>query len=822
MRRILATLARRDAVRYLFQRNFRTLELSNFRTLKLSNFRTSLVICGLAATVAFAAQDAIEIRDRLQLADGLFRRNMYDLAAREYAALAATPGAPDVDAVLFRLGECYRHLKRFDEATRVYQRLGKEFPDSAQVLRANLQIALALLDAGGDSLPTAAGMFEKLVTADVAPEVRLAALYHLGETFERMKRSADALARYQQLRTEAPDSDYGMYAGLRTAYMLTQTGNADDHRNAMGIYLDLAHKSKDAKVAEEASYFAAQVALVSGRYEESASLFQSFHAKYPNSPRLAASALPAAWANLYSKRFKEASEAADLALASAQPPSSFEEALYVKANALNHLEQRADAVRFYTRLIESFPEGRYNASSQYERIMVLYRDGRYDEVLAASKQFVNPAPALADSLYWVNAESAMTLKKDDLAVQNCQLLVEKCPDSPFAKDALYRLGRVLQKQEAWEAASGWYLKVAERFPDDGLVPKALYSSGVCMSRLGQSEAALRDWTALLAKYPSDDLAAETLYQKAMEELRIKSHRAASATLDELLRRFPEDKRKPEILYWRAGIFRQLGETAEAEKTYLAALAATPPKEFEREIMLDLGVILLQTGRKPEAADYFRQLLDAPIAGKIGVDRLAWLAEFDCDNQRYDDAIHTANTLLTLPSADKGWKQTAWTIIGRARRKKNERDPAMQAFAEALATGAATVYGTEAALGLGEILTEMGKFSEAAARLNEAALRAAPQEQLRWRALAYSGLARNAEMKGDADAALRYYMSIGILFDDPVIVPESMSKAAALLDKLGRGGEATAMRDELKARYPNAQHVNPVVAPADGAGGKAAS
>jgi len=773
----------------------------------------------VAAGFAVAAPDPMEIRDRQQLADGLFRRNMLDLAAREYAALVETPGAPDLDVVLFRLGECYRRLNRMDEANKAYQRLAKEFPDSGQVSRAKLQLALILMNAGGDSLAPAAQMFEALAAADVAPEVRPAALYHLSETLERMTRTADALARYQQLLKEFPDTDYGMYAGLRAAWLLTQTGKPEDQRHAMGIYLDLTHKAKDAKVAEEACYFAAQVALVSGRYEESANLFQMFQTKYPNSPRHASGALSKAWANLYSKRFKEASDSADLALGNPQlPPASREEALYAKANALNHLEQRAEAVQFYTQLLDAFPQGRFTVSAHYERIMVLYRDGKYEEVLAVSKQFVNPPPELADDFYWVNAEAAMTLKQDDLVVQNCQLLVQKRPDSPFAKDALYRLGRVMQKQEAWEAAAGWYRQVAERFPDDPLAPKALFSAGVCMSRLGQAEAALRDWTALLAKYPSSDMVAETLYQKAMEELRLKNHRAASATLDEIVQRFPDDKRKAEILYWRASIFRQIGETAEAEKMYQAALAATPAKEFEREIMLELGLILLQAERKAEAAGYFRQLLDAPIAERIGVDRLAWLAEFDYTQQQYDNAIRAANTLLTLPSADKGWKQTAWTLIGRTHRTKNERDAAMKAFTESLATGASTVYGTEAALSLGEMLAEAGKHDEAVLRLNEAALRAAPKEQLRWRALAYCGLARNAEMKGDAEDALRYYISVSILFDDPVLVPDAMVKAAALLDKLGRGGEAGTMREELKARYPNA----PQPAPADGAEGRAAS
>ena len=77
-----------------------------------------------------------------------------------------------------------------------------------------------------------------------------------------------------------------------------------------------------------------------------------------------------------------------------------------------------------------------------------------------------------------------------------------------------------------------------------------------------------------------------------------------------------------------------------------------------------------------------------------------------------------------------------------------------------------------------------------------------------RANAYAGLARNAELKGDPEGALRYYMSVGILFDDPVLVPEALNKAATLLDKLGRAEEAKAMREELRARYP----ASPLAAP----------
>ena len=766
-----------------------------------------LLLAGMTA----AGADPVELTDRLQLADGLFRRSLFELAAREYATLSETPGVQGLDNVLFRLGECYRRIKKIPEAEAAYKKLVETFPASSNAPRAQLQRALILMDAGGGSLEGAAASLAKLAVPEVPPEVRSAALYHWGETLERLSRPADALARYEQLSKEFAESDYGMYSGLRMAWLLTKTGKPEDRRRAMGLYLDLAHKAKDPKVAEEAFYFAAQVSLLDERYEESANLFQTLRNKFPTSPRIAESALAAGWANYYAGHYKEGAAILELVIGNAQHAAR-EEVLYVKANCLRQLEQRSEAVALYAKQLAEFPEGRLAKQAWYEKLSTLYSDGKYQEVLLVSAQMQTPPEAYADNVYWMNAESAIAVQQPEIAVQNCRLLVDKCPKSLFVKDALYRLGWLLQKQEAWESASSWFLQVAERFPDDALAAKALYASGVCRSRLGQSEAALRDWTALLTKYPNSEEVSEALYQKAMEELRAKNPRAAGATLDERMRRFPEDARKAEVLYWRAAVCRQTEDWVEAEKLFKACLAATPSKEYEREAMLELGMILQQGGRKAEAAELFQKLLDAPIAEKLGADRLAWLAEFQLEQKQPDAAAKAANTLLAL-KPDKGWTQTAWTVLGRIHRSKGERDPAIRAFTEALNAGASTAYGAEAALRLGELLTDAGKFEEASKHLNDAASRAASPELLGLRAHAYAGLARNAELKGDVEAALRYYMSVGILFDDATLVPEALHKASVLLDKLGRAAEAQAMRDELKARYPASPLAKPAQAQA---------
>ncbi len=750
--------------------------------------------------VTAALADPVALQDRMHLADGLFRRSMFDLAAREYEALAREPELAGLDNVLFRLGECQRRLKLSTEAEATYQRLVEKFPDSPNAPRARLQLALLKMDRGGDALNEAAAIFEQLSADGVTPEVRAAALYHLGETLERLNRPEDALARYVKLSESFADTDYGMYAGLRSAWLLNKTGRPEDRRRALGLYLDLAHKAKDMKVAEESLFFASQLSLLDERYEESANLFNSLRAKFPESSRIAKAALGAGWANYHVGRFKESSEILDLIVGD-KSHAEREEVLYLKANCLRQLEQLVEAVKFYTAQLVEFPAGRLCERAWYEKLTTLYREGCYEDVLRVSAQRLPPPAEYADNVYWMNSEAALALGQPDTAVQNSRLLVEKCPQSPFVKDALYRLGWLLQKQDAWESAASWFMQVTERFPDDPLASKALYATGVCRTRLEQGNAALRDWTALLTKYPGADEVAETLYQKAMEELRSKNPRAAGATLDERMRRFPDDSRKAEVFYWRATVFHQTDEKVEAEKMFRACLASHPSKEFEREAMLDLGMLLQQVGRKSEAADLFHKLLDAPVVKRLGADRLAWLAEFQNEQKQPEAAAKAAQALLAL-KPDKGWAQTAWTVLGRIHRDKGERDPAIRAFSEALATGASTAYGAEAALRLGELLTDAGRFEEAARHLNDAAARTAPPELIGLRARAYAGLARNAEAQGDVEAALRYYMSVGILFDDPVLVPEALHKSALLLDKAGRAEEARAMREELKTRYPS--------------------
>jgi len=86
----------------------------------MRNLRT--IFCSLLTAVCVVRAAPEADAERLQLADGLYSRGMYRLAAREYEAfLLEFPDSKKIDVVLFRMGESYRQEGRHVEAEKAFR-----------------------------------------------------------------------------------------------------------------------------------------------------------------------------------------------------------------------------------------------------------------------------------------------------------------------------------------------------------------------------------------------------------------------------------------------------------------------------------------------------------------------------------------------------------------------------------------------------------------------------------------------------------------------------------------------------------------------------
>jgi len=423
------------------------------------------------------------------------------------------------------------------------------------------------------------------------------------------------------------------------------------------------------------------------------------------------------------------------------PEVKGEDELYLAAASLRMLARYDEAVLAYDEALKSPPGGRYAADEWLERLQVLSSMHDHAGVLRTLADRPDPPDSVAERAWWIAGESAQAVTNIPLAIQYMRLCSNK-KDGVNSKEATYTLGWLLSRSGAQKDAAAVFRSVADRWPADKLSAQSLYAAGDSEAKAGDTAAARRDWTRLLSSHPESPYAADALYRRATEEIRGREYRQARLSLAEFLKRFPSDRRKAEACYFAAFSAERSDDDAEAEKLYRASLAADPPPEFRRESKLALGTLLKRTGRDAEAE------------------------------------------------------------IGSARLAKGERDAALEAFRRALRFKSRTIYGAQAALEAGKLESEAGHYDEAKAFLSDAVERSQSDDLLSIRARAYTALAANEDSRGSKKSALEYYMIVGSLFDDPVLVPPALWRASKILAEQGRAKDAEDLAEELKKRYPD--------------------
>ena len=202
----------------------------------------------------------------------------------------------------------------------------------------------------------------------------------------------------------------------------------------------------------------------------------------------------------------------------------------------------------------------------------------------------------------------------------------------------------------------------------------------------------------------------------------------------------------------------------------------------------------------EAANLFKALLATPAKARFTPPLLKWQAEYMIEQKQYDAAIQAANVLVERES-DSSWKQTGFGLEGRAQFEKGDKAAAERAFQSALNLKVNTVFAAEAALRLADLRLAAGQPEAARDFYERAAAAAGGDDPAGIRPRAYIGLARVARAGGDEALATRFFLSVPVLYDDAILVPECLFEAAEALQRQGRQDDSDRAFKELVERYP---------------------
>jgi len=344
------------------------------------------------------------------------------------------------------------------------------------------------------------------------------------------------------------------------------------------------------------------------------------------------------------------------------------------------------------------------------------------------------------------------------------------------QEARFWEAETLYRMKRFSDARAAYARVVSAEPASPLLPDALYSLGFADLELKRRDAAAVDFRRLIKEFPDHATAPSAVIQLARALIETKRADEAVAVLEPFASKYPEHKLVPEARYYLARARLATGDSAEGVAGLRAFARTYPGHELAasaRRVALDS---LIKAGKKKELAEEYAALMalrpptpeslyDAGIIA-VGLDRgrdaeAAWARL----RKEFPDHLLTARVSLDQAQAAFGKNNFKDALtLGRAAAKSSEE----------------TVRG-EALLVVGESEMKLRHPAQALPAFQAAADTPGLEPALRFRALAGSGLAHEAQ-KQWAQAA-RYYEEVAAGSPDKTLASWAKTRRAAIAANL---------------------------------------
>jgi len=752
------------------------------------------ILCLLLCIGGADSASAMNSEERLLFANGLYRRGLYDLAAPEYRALMTNNAALQMqDLAAFRLGECYRNLGQTNDAAEAYALVINQHPQSVFMHRAAFR--RAEIDWQSGRLKDAASQFQKVIERKPPEDIEAASLYYLGISLAGIDRFKDAEKNLRRMLRQHASSPYADYARIALADLLDQQGGSA--AEIAGLLNTVVKKPETPALGAEAT---AKAALLAYRQRDmaEASLLFVLLADQTNNPWQVRTRLEAAWSHLFSDKLEKARVNGVEGLAAA-PASERPVWLYLLANIERRAKAPDEAKKHYDELLASAPAHELAPVAAYEASGLAFQASEYERVLKLA-EFVGANEDYELSLLWMKAGALRGLGRNTEAIKGYETIVAAHPQSDRAPAAAYQLALISEELGSLTNAASAYLAVAETYKDSAVAPDALMAAASASLRSGQPERAMDAWNKMIKNHPDHPGVDEALMGRARAEAELGRDKPAAATLGTLIASHTNSRFIAEAHYLRATLYEKSEQFEEAEFHYLRAVSLKPSPALARQIQHRRVAVLQRQGRSEDAAALMNRLLVEGGAGQLPSPLLEWLARWNLEQSAYPEA-EVAGRRLAEAGDTPAWKQVGWYIVGTAALAQKKAAPAREAFDAAARLGLNTRETAEAHFQLGLMALEQKKYEEAIGSFSQAAERASSDNWMDIRARSYLqlGLAHEA-MENWADAG-RYYLGVGVLFDDPELTPESLYRAAGVLHAQQQNRDRDRILAELQERYP---------------------
>jgi TolA-binding protein len=743
---------------------------------------------------------------RFDGAMALFNGGQYADAVTAFSDfIRAFPQDRRREEALYRLAESYRNLGRTDDALAAYTFEVRNYPDGPLRINAELRRGAILFDAGkfADAIPPL-----QRVASQGAGEVQEAANYLLGRCDLATQKEADGRALLQPLADQTPP---GKYAGP-AAQALAELDDTENHYpDALALWQKALALATDAPTQATLAARGGWSALGANQPDAAEKLFQTARKLDPSG-----GARKVANTGLLRLLFQQKRYTEWLAVYGAEKDRLLDSARAEILYDLGHAEftaknwsEAAEAFDQYLREFGSQPDA---VTAAYERFLAGTQMDRAKTVSEAEAYLKAwPQSPYRVRVQLVEAQELSAEKNFAQALPLWEGLATEKGDADWPHQAiLLELARSYDELRNWpKAATAYQAYLDDLSASPGEHKKAMLRAqarlAVCLQNADQLLAATQAWQAVQAQAPAgspeQEMALESLgliYAKGGPE----QADVMAATFRALLQQFPQSPLRAMAAFSVGDAAFKAHDYAGAE-TYLIEARQWDPETWAQPATQRLALGAYGMKEVGKALTYMKEYDTLSLARKTAELPAAfyyWLAEEA--RQKGNWALAEALYPLVTQHPDPGdLLAGAWWQLGQVQGERKEWAAAVSSYEKYRDLKPDAKDATVVLLALGRAQLGAGN-TDAARTLGRQALLQEPEGPNS--AAARTLLAEAAFTAQSYAEAARMFATLAVLFDDPKITPQAMSRASDAFDRAGDAAAAAGWRQKLQAKYPQFQ------------------
>lgn len=731
------------------------------------------------------------LQDRLDFANGLYNRSMYEMAILEYdSILEENSNHPAAGDILFRLAESHFFLKKYEEAISLYQTFTQSQSKHPQIDTARLRLGEGLYQLGDKD--SSLNQMQNL-TKNNDPKIKQMALYYTGKIFYEKEKYAEAKEYLIQI---AESTDKSPYQEIAHYYLGEVYLKINDYENAATQFEAIKNSAKD-DLKQLALFNLGKTAYHKKDFQQ-ASVFFHQASQLTENTNLADDSFLNYLNSLYAlKNFSKLTEV--FKERRFQSPEKEIPLKLLVANAYLQLKNNEATIKVSDEIIQT-PNitQKQKETAELNKVEALIQIGDINRSKAALEQMSKKRTFFQEKWAFLSAQ----IYKDNHNTTESidyfnQLIQNESPSDLYRSQALLGKAYTLLEAGQVEDARKTLGQFITDYPNDPLVSKAAYDHILLDVKLEDWPGAIQRSKEFLQYFKDHENAPDVHLRLASYYLQTDNYDDALTTYKQHLEKYPiTEAEKQEIFFYQAYANQLANNTNDAILFYEKIESDKVKEKLYSSALKNLAFLYVSKNKTDQAASTYLRLIRHTKQNDLSPDVYFWLTDHYLKEK---DSTAMLDLLTSLQSQKEtaGLKADIAYFFAEAHFLKENYEQAKTFSEEAITLKTTHLAKTE--LLRGKCLQQLNLNADAISAFEKSLKFAGNQHRVAM--LARIHMADTYVTMSQYEKAAKAYLAVAILYDDDEVIPATILKAGKYFEKSSLLKEAMTAYNELIERFP---------------------